>query len=156
MYLVLRYVSCFSLSSQQITTNEKWLFICLYFLSGSTLNSRNRNIYAGLRYIMPYFAPVYQSPIYCTTVLPWQMNRIFIIVFFLLKCLVLPYFTHFFGFIQELQFSESCSKSGKIRQFETKCSSLQQSIGSQFRGCRLPGFLNLLTISPFKGVHFQK
>lgn len=83
--------------------------------------------------------------------LPWQMKSIFIIVFFLLKCLVLPCFTHFFGFLQELQFSGNCSKSGKIRQFETKCSSFLQLIGSQFRGCRLPWFLNLLTIEKGRG-----
>ena len=29
--------------------------------------------------------------------LPWQTNSILIIIFYLLKCLVLPYFTHFFG-----------------------------------------------------------
>ena len=85
---------------------------------------------------------------------PWQMNNTLIIIFFLLKYLVLPYFTHFFGFLQELQFSGNCSKSGKTRQFETKCSSLQQSIGSRFRVCRLPGFLNLLTIKRARGAFF--
>ena len=85
--------------------------------------------------------------------MPWQIKSTLIIIFFLLKCLVLPYFTHFFGFLQDLQFFGNCSKSGKIRQFGTKCSSLQQSIGNQFRGCRLPRFLNRLTIEKRRGVH---
>ena len=42
------------------------------------------------------------------------MNSTFIIIFFLLRCLVLSYFTHFFGFLQDLQFSGNCSKNGKI------------------------------------------
>ncbi len=56
--------------------------ICLYSLSGSDLSSRNCSIYEGLRYIIPYFAPVYQSPIYCTTDLPWHTKSTFIIIFF--------------------------------------------------------------------------
>ncbi len=84
-----------------------WLFIWLYSLSGSTLSSRNRSIHASLRYIMPYFAPVYQSPIYCTTDLPWQINSTLIIflylhlsLVFLLKRLVFQVFPTFeFSFL---------------------------------------------------------
>ena len=43
--------------------------------------------------------------------MPWQMKSILIIIFFLLKCLVLPYFTHFFEFHQALQFSGNCNES---------------------------------------------
>ena len=82
--------------------------------------------------------------------MPWQMNSTLIIIFFLSKCLVFPYFTHFFDFLQDLQFSGNCSKSDKIRQFETKCSSFCSQLVISLGG-QLPGFLNLLTIEKRRG-----
>ena len=93
-------------------------------LPAMCLSSRNRSNSKAFRHILPCIAPVCEGMHYHKTGVPWQMKSILIIVFFLLKCFVLPYFTHFFGFLQELQFSGNCSESGKIRQFETKCSSL--------------------------------
>ena len=89
-----------------------------------SLSSRKRSIFNAFRHILPCVAPLCEDMHYHKTGVPWQMNNTLIIIFCLLKCLVLPYFTHFFGFLQELQFSGNCSKSGKTRQFETKCSSL--------------------------------
>ena len=88
------------------------------------LSSRNRSNSKAFRHILPCIAPVCEGMHYHKTGVPWQMKSIFIIIFFLLKCLVLPYFTHFFRFLQELHFSGNCNNSGKIRQFKTKCSSL--------------------------------
>ena len=116
-----------SLSSQLLLRNSP-NFFDYSGLSPMCLSSRNRSIYKDFRHILPYYAQVYKGMIYSKTGVPWQMNKTFIIIFFLLKCLVLPYFTHFFEFLQDLQFSGNCSKSGKTRQFEAKCSSLQQSI----------------------------
>ena len=57
------------------------------------------------------------------------------------------------NFFKSYSFSENCSKSGKIRQFETKCSSqLVVSLG----GCRLLEFLNLLTIEKERGCKIKQ
>ena len=114
----------FVISKQSITTKvfpKTFGFIPILPMCLSSLNRSNSKV---SRHIMPYSAPLCKILHYSKTGVPWQMNRILIIVFSLLKCLVLPYFTHFFEFLQELQFSENCSGSGKIRQFENKCSSL--------------------------------
>ena len=70
-----------------ITTNEKWLFICLHPLSGSTPSSRNRSIHVGLRHILPCVASLCKTLHYSKTRVPWQIKSTFIIVLFLL---VLP------------------------------------------------------------------
>lgn len=88
------------------------------------LSSRNRSNSNAFRLILPCLAPFCEGMHYHKTGVPWQINKTLIIIFLLLKCLVFPYFTYFFGFFQKLQFSGNCNKSGKIRQFETKCSSL--------------------------------
>ena len=72
--------------------------------------------------------------------MPWQTKSTFIIIFFLLKCLVLPYFTHFFEFLQEsYSFPETVAKVAKYgssRPSVVVCSSqLVVSLGgADYRG----------------------
>ena len=53
-------------------------------LPAMSLSSLNRSNSKTFRHIMPYSAPVCEGMHYHKTGVPWQMNRIFIIVLFLL------------------------------------------------------------------------
>ena len=122
-FYVQSFVCVPSLSSPLLLRNYPNTFAFIP-IPPMSLSSRNRSNSKSFRHILPCVAPFCKGMHYHKTGVPWQMNNTLIIIFSLLKCLVLPYFTHFFGFFQELQFSGNCNKSGKIRQFETECSSL--------------------------------
>ena len=47
-----------------------------------SLSSRNRSISNTFRHILPRIAPVCEGMHYHKTGVPWQMNKIFIIIFF--------------------------------------------------------------------------
>ena len=110
--------------------------------SGSTpmcLSSLNRSNPKAFRHIMPYSAPLCKALHYSKTGLPWQMKSTLIIIFFLLKCLVLPYFTHFFDFFKSYSFPETVAKVakyGSLRPSVVVCSSqLVVSLGgADYRG----------------------
>lgn len=56
-------------------------------ISSMSLSSLNRSNCKAFRHIMPYSAPLCKALHYSKTGVPWQMNRIFIIVFSFLDLL---------------------------------------------------------------------
>ena len=72
-----------SLSSRLLLRNIP-NFFDYYGSSPMCLSSRNRSNSKAFRHILPCIAPVCEGMHYHKTGVPWQMNRIFIIVLFLL------------------------------------------------------------------------
>ena len=87
-----QYLSVSSLLLQSISPNTFTPIMPM------CLSSRSPSISNTFRHILPCVAPFYEGMHYHKTGVPWQMNSTLIMVFFLLKRLVFPYFTHFFGF----------------------------------------------------------
>ena len=77
------------------------------------LSSRNRSIFNTFRLILPCVAPVCEGMHYHKTGVPWQMNKTFIIVLFLLVCSEILCFADIPEIINKLLFARQLPVNDK-------------------------------------------